>query len=144
VSRVAEGDRLKLHYTGRTPDGEVFDTSRGGEPFELVAGSSELVAGVSRAVLGMAVGESKTVVVRPDDGYGRPLPGMSRRVPRSLVPPDTAVGDAVEVSMGDGAATLWVKEMNGDVAVLDANHPLAGQTLEFDLEVVEIVSRSGA
>ena len=141
---VEAGDRLRIHYTGRRQDGTVFDTSRGGDPFAFTAGSAELIAGVSRAVVGMAIGERKTVTVSPEDGYGVFRPGLSRRVPRRAVPADAGVGDAIEVGMGEGVMMLWIKELHEDHAVLEPNHPLAGQTLEFDLEVVSIDSRRGA
>ncbi len=138
MSRVEAGDRLLIHYTGRSKDGEVFDSSRGGEPLAFTAGSTELIAGVSQAVVGMSAGERKTVVVSPEQGYGRRRPGLSRRVPRRVVPEEAVVGDAVEVRLGDGTATLWIAELDSEYAVVDANHPLAGETLEFDIEVVAI------
>lgn len=144
MSRVEAGDRLRVHYTGRTQDGVVFDTSRNGEPLAFTAGSAELIAGVSRAVIGMSVGERRTVVVRPEEAYGLHRPGLSRRVPRRAVPADATIGEAVEVSMGQGTALLWIKELHDDFAVVEPNHPLAGQTLEFDIEVLAIDSTGPA
>jgi peptidylprolyl isomerase len=138
VTTVKDGDRVRVHYTGRRADGTVFDSSRGGEPIAFTAGSAELIAGVSFAVIGMAPGESRTVRIQPEQGYGLRRPGMDRRVPREVVPEEAEVGDALDLVMGDGMATLWVCELGDDYALLDANPPLAGEVLEFDLEVIAI------
>lgn len=138
MSRVEAGDRLRVHYTIRREDGSVFDSSRAGEPLALTAGSAEFIAAVSEAVIGMSVGESKSVVVRPEEAYGRYRPGLSRRVPRRAVPADAAVGEAVEAKVGEDTAVLWIKELHPDHAVIDPNHPLAGQTLELEIEIVAI------
>jgi len=136
---VQPGDKVRVHYVGRLEDGTVFDSSEGREPIEFLAGSSDVIEGVSEAVIGMQEGEKKTVTVPPEKGFGPHEPELEYEVDRAMLPPDVAVGDRLSAQMGPQRITVWVKELKDDTAVLDANHPFAGKTLVFDLELVAIV-----
>jgi len=138
---VEQGDRVRVHYTGRLEDGTVFDSSQGGEPLEFIAGGSEVIPGVSNAVLGMSVGETKTVTVPPEDAYGPHQEGLVQRVAIDRLPPGVQVGMPLKAVAGDREVILWVTELGEEEAVLDANHPLAGKTLIFDV-VIKSVRRA--
>ncbi len=133
------GDRVKIHYEGRLEDGTVFDSSEGREPLEFTAGGSEVIPGVSNAVVGMSEGENKTVTLSPEEAYGVHVPGLEQKVPRRLLPPEVRVGDPLQAQAGDQTIVVWVKELDDEFAVVDANHPLAGHTLTFDINLVEII-----
>jgi len=138
MAQVSAGDVVHVHYTGRFEDGTVFDSSEGGEPLEFVAGGKEIIDGVSSGVVGMALGEKKTVTVPPEHGYGARDPGLSRTVPINALPDGIAVGDRVAANAGEHRVIFWVTSIEGAEATIDANHPLAGRTLVFDLEVAGI------
>lgn len=132
------GDTVRIHYTGRLDDGTVFDTSKGSDPLEFVVGVEQVIPGLDRAVLEMDEGESRTVTVPPEDAYGQPEPGLAQQVDRSLLPDDIAEGQAVRAEVGGRHVVLWVTNLTTDSAVVDGNHPLAGRTLVFDVELVEV------
>jgi peptidylprolyl isomerase len=133
-------DRVRIHYTGRTQDGQVFDTSREREPLEFEAGSPEVIPGISHAVVGMQEGQERTITVAPEDAFGPRREEMIQEVPRSALPPEVQVGDPLSAQSGDQQVRVWVAELDAERAVIDGNHPLAGQTLEFDLELVAVVA----
>jgi FKBP-type peptidyl-prolyl cis-trans isomerase 2 len=138
MSKVENGNTVKVHYTGKFEDGSVFDSSVNNEPISFEVGTMQVIPGFENAILGMTVGESKTVTLKPEEAYGYPLEGMVQEVPRALVPADVKAG-AQLVSEGEqGTFNVVVKEVKEDTVVLDGNHPLAGKTLVFDLELVEI------
>ncbi len=138
LNLVKSGDRVRVHYTARRQDGSIFHSSRPDSPLEFLAGSGELIEAVTSAVVGMKVGDSDTIVVPPERGYGPIKPGLEQRVPRRAVPADASIGDAVEVTIGNGKVVLWLRELAVDHATLDGNHPLAGQTLEVDIELLAV------
>jgi peptidylprolyl isomerase len=138
MAAIAEGDRVKLHYTGRLEDGTEFDSSLGREPLEFVAGSQELIPGVSRGVIGMDVGEKKTVTCPPAEAYGERHEGLEFKVERSQIPEEAAVGAVLGLEAEGQQMRALLVELSDDHAVLDANHPLAGKTLVFDLEIVAV------
>jgi len=138
MSKVENGNTVKVHYTGKFEDGSVFDSSVNNEPISFEVGTMQVIPGFENAILGMTVGESKTITLKPEEAYGYPLEGMVQEVPRSLVPADVKAG-AQLVSEGEqGTFNVVVKEVKEDTVVLDGNHPLAGKTLVFDLELVGI------
>ncbi|KMY66301.1 peptidylprolyl isomerase [Desulfocarbo indianensis] len=139
MPQAKQGDKVQIHYTGKFPDGTVFDSSQGGQPLEFTAGGADLIPGVSQAVVGMAPGETKTVEIAPADGYGQRQEGMEQKVAREMLPPQVKEGDPLQAQAGDQTIVVWVKELGEQEAVLDANHPLAGKTLVFDLEMVSII-----
>ena len=133
------GDRVVIHYTGRLDDGTVFDSSSGGDPLEFTAGSNELIPGVSQAVIGMIPGDTKTVEVPPEQGYGSRNPDQVHKIEKHHLPPEAEVGMALQVQSEEVEPfTVWIAEIDEEFAILDANHPLAGQLLIFDIEMVSV------
>ena len=140
MTTTQKGDRVQIHYTGRFEDGQVFDSSEDRNPLEFTVGGPEIIPGVSLAVIGMEVGDKKTVSVPPEEGYGPRYPEQSQRVPRQFLPQEVQVGAALQLQGEDQEEPLvvWVTEIDEESAVLDANHPLAGQVLVFDIELVSV------
>ncbi len=134
------GDRVRLHYTGRLQDGTVFDSSEGQDPIEFEVGSGQIIPGVDKAVQTMSEGDSQTVTVEPADAYGPREEGLVHSVERSQLPEGTSEGAALEAQINGQPAILWVTELGETTATVDANHPLAGKTLVFDLEMVEVIA----
>lgn len=135
------GDTLRIHYTGRLEDGTVFDSSEDREPLEYTAGSGEIIPGLDRGVIGMAVGDTRQVTVPPEDAYGPRDEGRVQAVPRTAIPDHipTDPGTRLSAQMQDGQTVQLVVTNRTDSHVeLDANHPLAGKVLTFDVELVEI------
>jgi peptidylprolyl isomerase len=137
------GDQVQIHYTGRLDDGTIFDSSTGQSPLEFTAGGGEMIPGVSQAVLGMRPGESKTVTVDPEDAYGQRQPGLEKRVSRSIIPEEAEVGSVLKTQVKGETTIASVKELGGDFAILDFNHPLAGHRLSFDIELVAVELKDG-
>jgi len=138
MSQVNHGDVVRIHYTGRLKDGTVFDDSRQREPLEFVAGADNVIQGVSQGVIGMEQGESKKVTVPPDEAYGDRNPSLEQTVARENLPEDVHEGAQLRAVQGDQEIPVWVRELGDESAIIDANHPLAGETLEFDLELVSV------
>ena len=137
---IQNGDRIKIHYTGTLKDGDKFDSSYDrGDPLEFTAGSGELIQGVTEAVIGMEVGEKKTIDVPPERGYGERNEGMIVRVKQEQLPEGATVGTMLQLETPEGAAQVVLTALEDDQAVLDGNHPLAGQHLVFEVEIVEIL-----
>lgn len=132
------GDQVQIHYIGRLEDGTIFDSSHGRDPLKFTAGGSEVILGVSQAVLGMQPGQSKTVTVDPEDAYGQRVPGLEHRVSRSVLPQGAQVGDPLHTDVKGETIVVWIRELGEDFAVLDLNHPLAGHTLTFDIQLVTL------
>ncbi len=141
MSATKMGDKVRVHYTGRLEDGAVFDSSQDRAPLEFTAGGGGVIPGLSQAVLGMNPGESKTVEVAAEDAFGPREPALERRVPRSMLPQEVRVGERFSAMIGDSAITVRVTKLGEDFAVVDANHPLAGRTIIFDLELVSVESQ---
>jgi len=142
MSEAAEGHKVRVHYTGTLEDGVEFDSSRGRDPLEFTVGAGEVIAGFDRALLGMTPGESKTVTIAAGEAYGERDDARVHAVPRSQIPPEVAleVGGEVMARDQDGnALRLRVLKLEDERVVLDANHPLAGETLTFEIELLEIV-----
>lgn len=140
MTQVSQGDVVRIHYTGRFEDGQVFDSSMDRDPLEFVAGGREVIPGVSNAVVGMEEGEKKTVTLPPEEGYGPRNPALEQTIARDQLPTEVQQGDQLRAIQGNQEIPVWVRELDNDSAVIDANHPLAGQTLIFDLEVVGVHS----
>ena len=134
------GDTVHVHYTGTLANGREFDSSRGGEPIAFTLGAGQVVPGFESAIMGMQRGESKTVTIPADEAYGAARPELMLRVPRTQVPPqiELEVGQQLQLGRGDDALVVVVRELGDDEVVLDGNHPLAGEDLTFDLELVRI------
>ncbi|MCF8032894.1 MAG: peptidylprolyl isomerase [Desulfarculaceae bacterium] len=134
---ISAGDKVRMHYTAKLEDGTVVDSSEGKDPLEFDAGSDQLIPGVSNAVIGMEMGEKKTVTVSPEQGYGEHHAEAVQQVEKSNFPPEVKVGDMFKAVTPGGEVMVRVTEVDGDNVTVDANHPLAGQTLIFDMEIVE-------
>ena len=141
VEQAKRGDTVRVHYTGSFEDGTVFDSSRGHEPLEFTIGEGQVICGFEDAVVGMAEGDTKRETIAPKQGYGERHDELVFTVPRDQVPPGTTldVGDMVQIGFPDGrTAAVQVAKVSDEALTLDANHPLAGRTLLFDLELVKI------
>jgi FKBP-type peptidyl-prolyl cis-trans isomerase SlyD len=135
---VADGQVVAMDYT-LTVDGEIVDTSKGNEPMEYLHGAGNIIIGLERELTGMKIGESKSVVVAPKDGYGELNPDAFMEVQRSEIPADILieVGAEIEVSDEDGHPMhAQVDEINDKTVLLNFNHPLAGMELHFDIKIV--------
>ena len=141
MSQAKSGDTVRIHYTGKLDDGTQFDSSSGREPLEFALGSGQVIPGFDSAVDGMAVGESKTVTIPPADAYGEKHPQLVQEVPKSALPPEIEpqVGMHLQSQTPDGQTSpLIVTDVAEEKITVDGNHPLAGQDLTFDIELVEI------
>ena len=138
MGAVRTGDVVRVHFTGRLANGTVFGTSEGGEPVQFTVADGQMFEGLLRAVQGMEVGEKKTVAVPPEQGFGPRQPELQTRVPRSVLPPDAKVGDQLVAQTGEQQMPVWVRAIDDQSAVVDGNHPLAGQDLVFDIELVSV------
>jgi FKBP-type peptidyl-prolyl cis-trans isomerase 2 len=140
MSTAKKGDTVRLHYTGRLADGQVFDSSRDRQPLEFTLGEGQVIPGFEAAVDGMQPGEEKRVTVPAVDAYGARRDELLLAVPRAQIPDgiDPAPGEQLELSQDGHSFVVTVNEVTDDTVVLDANHPLAGQDLTFELELVEI------
>ena len=141
MSQAKEGDQVKVHYTGKFKDGEVFDSSRNREPLAFTIGAGQLIPGFDNGVLGMQVGETKIVEAAPGDAYG---PHHDRLVtvvkkkyfPKTITP---HIGQQLQTEDENGRPiNVCVTRIEGEDITLDANHPLAGKTLFFEIEMMEI------
>ncbi len=138
MSEVNQGDVVRIHYAGRLEDGTEFDNSRNREPLEFVAGAGTVIPGVSQGVIGMSEGEAKTVTIPPDEAYGERNPALEQKVDRENLPEGVQEGSQLRAMAGDREIPVWVRKLDEHEAIIDANHPLAGKTLVFDLEVVGV------
>jgi peptidylprolyl isomerase len=135
------GDTVKIHYTGRLEDGTVFDSSANGEPLEFTLSGGEVIPGFDQAVVGMSPGESKTEKISMEQAYGPYREEMVIEVNRQQLPPDLQpeVGQQLQVQQENGQLIpVLVTEVTESQVTLDANHPLAGEDLTFDIQLVEI------
>lgn len=138
---VQDGDAVQVHYTGRLGDGSIFDSSRGGEPLSFVVGNDEVIAGFDDAVRGLQLGQSRTVDIAPDQAYGPVQEELIAKVARTDLPSDLdlTIGSQYEVTQEDGEPFMvTVTAIEDGIVTLDANHPLAGQALTFDIELVAV------
>lgn len=138
---VKNGDKVKVHYQGRLRNGETFDSSEGREPLEFTVGSGQVIKGFDQGVMGMQPGDKKTVEIDVADAYGEKQQEMLIEFPKTQFPPDLKPEPGMELMMNNGAGQSFqvrVAEVHDDTVILDANHPLAGEDLIFDLELVSI------
>jgi len=141
MSQVKENDTVKVHYTGKLTDGQVFDSSEGKEPIEFTLGKGQLIPGFEKGLIDMKVNEKKTITIPKEEAYGDPREDLVQEVEKSQLPEDIKpeVGMGLVSKTPDGREmNLMVAEVKEDTIVVDGNHPLAGKDLVFDLEVVEI------
>ena len=141
MQKPQAGDTVRVHYTGTLEDGTQFDSSRGAEPLEFAMGQGQLIAGFENAVADLAVGDSCTVTLQPEEGYGEVNEAMVQDVPREMMPEgvELEVGMVLQGSGDDGRVdNFTVVSFTDDHVKLDANHPLAGKVLTFEIELVAI------
>jgi peptidylprolyl isomerase len=144
MQQVKKGDKVKVHYHGRLNSGETFDKSEGREPLEFEVGAGMVIKGFDDGVTGMAVGDKKTINIPFDEGYGPRNPEMIIEMPKERFPKDMEIEVGMPLGMSDGQGQQFqvvITEIKEDVVMLDANHPLAGHDLTFDLELVEIITK---
>ncbi|MCD6454437.1 MAG: peptidylprolyl isomerase [Candidatus Aminicenantes bacterium] len=137
------GDKVKVHYTGKLEDGTVFDSSREGEPLEFTIGSGEIIPGFEEQIIGMEEGEKKTFTIPPEKAYGPHREELIIEVRKEEFPPDITpeVGQHLQLRQADGHVFyVVVTDVQEDSVTLDANHPLAGKDLVFDVELLEVSS----
>ena len=135
------GDRVRVHYTGRLEDGQVFDSSRDGEPLEFTVGAGEVIPGFDEAVRGLNVGDSKTVEIEAEDAYGPRRDGLVTQVSREAAqfPVEPQVGMRFGLPLQDGSQIeVVVTEVTDTHVTIDGNHPLAGRTLRFTIKVLNV------
>jgi FKBP-type peptidyl-prolyl cis-trans isomerase 2 len=140
MKKVETTSSVKVHYTGRLEDGTIFDTSiaEGREPLEIQLGQGQLIKGFESGLIGMLEGEKKTVELSVEDSYGEPNPEFVNEIPKANVPEGIQVGESLQGMGPQGPVNVQVVAVNEETVTLDANHPLAGKKLIFDLEIIEI------
>jgi FKBP-type peptidyl-prolyl cis-trans isomerase 2 len=141
MQQVKQGDKVNVHYHGKLTDGTTFDSSEGREPLQFTAGNGQVIKGFDDAVLDMVPGDKKTVHIHVTDAYGHRNDDMVMEYPKSEFPADMNPEVGMELQMGDNAGNVFpvvITEVHDDTVVLDANHPLAGQDLVFEIELVSI------
>ena len=137
---IKKGSKVKVHYTGKLANGKVFDTSVEKDPLEVVVGQSGLIKGFEEGLIGMKEGEKKTIELIPEDACGQLIEGRTQEVEKSALPEEIQVGMALQANGEVGTMVVTVKEIKEETVVLDANHPLAGKDLIFELDVVEVTN----
>jgi len=142
MSKAKSGDTVKVHYTGKLDDGTIFDSSEGKEPLEFTINAGQVIPGFEEGVIGMEVGEIKTITVPSDKGYGPHREDMvvvldMDKFPDNIQP---EVGQYLEVNQPNGQKILVeVTDISEGKVTLDANHPLAGKNLTFEIQLIEMI-----
>lgn len=144
MQTAKKGDKVKVHYHGKLNDGTTFDSSEGRGPLEFEIGSGQVIAGFDEGVTGLSVGEKKTVEIPVDQAYGPVSENHIFDFPKSQFPEEMIdqlqIGMPLQMQTEAGhPVQVTIKEIKDDSVVLDANHPLAGKDLIFDIELVEII-----
>ena len=145
MQQAKDGDKVKVHYEGKLQSGETFDSSQGREPLEFTVGSGQVIKGFEEGVKGMQVGDKKTVEIGVGDAYGEKDESAFFEFPKNQFPHDVQPQVGMQLMMNNGAGQSFpvvIVEVKEDSVILDANHPLAGQDLVFNIEMVEITPTS--
>ncbi len=140
-----KGDVVKVHYTGKHTTGQIFDSSIGQEPLAFVIGEGQMIPGFENGILGMATGSKKTIQIPFMEAYGEAYPELIMEVDRAEIPQEIPLelGMPLNVQTAEGQpATVFVVNLTDTHVTLDANHPLAGKDLIFEVEVVEVSSQA--
>lgn len=140
MNEVSRGDLVRVHYTTLSGDDCVLETSVQRDPLEFIAGEANVIAGLSTAVIGMRRGDKKRIRIPPEQGFGFRDPRWQQTAPKLGLPDRMASGDQVTCHWTGALFPVWIRGINGDEVTLDANHPLAGETLVIDLELIGIGS----
>lgn len=141
MQQVKSGDTVKVHYSGRLTDGTTFDSSEGRDPLEFKVGNGDVIKGFDDGVAGMSIGEKKTVHIPADEAYGHKDDNRIVEFPKANFPPDMEPEVGMQLNMTNGSGQVIpvvIVEVGEEAVLLDANHPLAGQDLIFDIELVGI------
>ena len=141
MTQVKNGDTVAIHYTGTLNDGTTFDSSQGRDPLAFEVGSGQVIPGLDAALPGMTVGDKKTVNIPCQQAYGEVNPQMRQNVPRAEIPAEipTEVGTRLQMQTQTGQVVpVTIVAADEEAITLDANHPLAGKDLTFDIEIVDI------
>jgi FKBP-type peptidyl-prolyl cis-trans isomerase SlpA len=140
MTQITNGSSVSVNYTGRLEDGTIFDTSlqEGREPLTATLGQGQLISGFENGLIGMSVGEKKTIEIEPKDAYGEAKPELTQEVSLEMFPKGVKVGDMLQGQNENGVVNVVVLEVKENSVIIDLNHPLAGKKLIFDLEVVSV------
>jgi peptidylprolyl isomerase/FKBP-type peptidyl-prolyl cis-trans isomerase SlpA len=141
VAKAKEGDTVRVHYTGKLKDGTVFDTSQDREPLSFTIGEQRVIPGFEEAVVGMEPGDSKTEELAPEKAYGEHREDMVMELERDQLPDnmDPKVGQQLQLRMQNGQEVpVVITELGEEAVTIDANHPLAGKSLVFEIELIGI------
>ncbi len=143
MTQAKNGDTVRIHYSGTLDDGSLFDTTEGQDPLELKLGEGRILPGFESAIIGLEEGGKRQITISPEEGFGERDEGLVIDVERANIPPhiELEVGGVLQVTAQDGGSrNVIVKDLNETKVTLDGNHPLAGRTLTFDIELVELVA----
>lgn len=136
--QIQTGDHVTLHYTTFSQDGGLIETSQNREPLAFVVGSPEIIAGIHKAVIGLTVGQKHRFPVMPELAFGQRQARYQMHVPRLGLPDRIQDGDQLETDIELIKLDVWIKQLQGEDMTLDANHPLAGETLLYEVEILSI------
>ena len=142
VVRAVDGNSVQVYYTGKLSDGTIFDSSAGRAPLEFKIGSNAVIPGFEKAVVGMAVGEKKTITIPADEAYGPHKDTMVGEISWNQLPKDLKpqVGQTLQSTQSDGSVIMvTITKITDTTVTIDANHPLAGLDLTFEIELVKIL-----
>jgi len=143
MAAAKSGDTVKIHFTGKLQDETVIETSKDRDPLEFTIGDGNVIPGLEQGVIGMAAGDKKTIAISPEDAFGQPQEDLVVDMKKSEFPKDVelAAGAYLNIESSDGKEfKAKVVEIKEDTVTLDANHPLAGVTINYDVELIEIRS----
>ena len=140
MRKVQLGDTITVNYTGKLEDGTIFDTSltEGREPLKAKLGEGQLIQGFENGLLELGIGESKTIEIEPEFAYGEYNEELKTQISRSQFPPNVQAGETLQGNSSRGPVIVKVLEVTEETVTIDANHPLAGQKLIFEVEVTDI------
>jgi len=147
VAQAKEGDEVQVHYTGKLEDGTIFDTSQDGEPLSFTIGENRVIPGFESAVVGMEPGDTKTTEIEPDEAYGEHRDDMVMELDRDQIPEDVEpdVGQQLQLRLENGQTVpVLITALGEETVTIDANHPLAGRTLIFEIELVDVSANGTA
>ncbi|HJX30387.1 MAG TPA: peptidylprolyl isomerase [Thermodesulfobacteriota bacterium] len=141
MSLAKNGDKVKVHFTGKLKSGKVFDSSKDSKPLEFTIGAGEMMPGFEKEIIGMTNGDIKTFTVLPEEAYGSRREELVATVEKNHFPSDITptIGQPLQITVPDGEVLdLLITSIDGDMVTIDANHPLAGEALLFEVELVGI------
>ena len=143
MTEAKRGDRVKVHVVAKLKNGKIFDSTNNKEPLELTIGQGKFIRGLEEAIIGMAPGEKKTLDLPPEQAFGPYRDGLTIKVDKKSIPPQIKpkVGMELEMKRGESEKTrVRITEVDSTTITVDANHPLAGEKLVFDIELIELIN----